>query len=153
MPLVHISRENDKPSTPPIDPAPGNTLSNPSIGSMTVECNPADSRLSSTSIGSMVVEHDSTDSTPSNVSISSTAVEYDSVESMRSSTSNGSMAVEFEPTEGTVSNPSIDSMKAELDGNEQSSLWEGIRRHLGSDDESILAHPSYCMCAKCIRAR
>ncbi|KAK3495381.1 uncharacterized protein B0T23DRAFT_404103 [Neurospora hispaniola] len=185
------SREKDKSSTPPIDPAPGNTSFNPSIGSMTVEydptervvsnysisstvvncnsteskvsnpsidsmaveCDPDNGRLSITSVGSMVVEDNSTDSTPSDVSISSMAVECDSVESMRSNTSNGSMVVEYEPTEGTLSNPSIDSMEAELDSTEQSSLWEEIRRHLGSNDGSILAHPSYCMCAKCIRAR
>ncbi|EAA33778.1 hypothetical protein NCU08532 [Neurospora crassa OR74A] len=185
------SSENNKSSTPPIDPAPGNTSFNPSIGSMTVECDPteqmgsndsissmavncdptdskvsnpsidsmavecdpADSRLSITPVGSMVVEHDSTDSTLSNVSIGSMVVECDSLESIHSIVSNGSMVVEYEPTEGTVSNPSIDSMKAELDSIEQSVLWEDIRRHLGCDDGSILAHPSYCMCAKCIRAR
>ncbi|KAK3504292.1 hypothetical protein B0T13DRAFT_485373 [Neurospora crassa] len=188
---TRVSREEKKSSTPLIDPAPGNTSLNPSIGSMTVEydpteklssndsissmavncdptdskvsnpsidsmaveCDPADSRLSITPVGSMVVEHDSTDSTLSNVSIGSMVVECDSLESIHSIVSNGSMVVEYEPTEGTVSNPSIDSMKAELDSIEQSVLWEDICRHLGCGDGSILAHSSYCMCAKCIRAR
>ncbi|EGZ71223.1 hypothetical protein NEUTE2DRAFT_128621 [Neurospora tetrasperma FGSC 2509] len=131
----------------------GSKVSNPSIDSMVVQCDPDDGRLSITSVGSMVVEDNSTDSTPSDVSISSMAVECDPLESIRSIASNGSMVVEYEPTTSTVSNPSIDSMKAELDPIEQSSLWEDIRRHLGSNDGSILAHPSYCMCAKCIRAR